>query len=131
MRKIGYDNRIYQCLFKLFVRKRAKLYKEKSNTMGKFKKFKKRGNKLNKSDIKSASIDELGSVLLELQQLFVNYKDDLLKSGLYTTEQIAHLLKEKLEKFSTFYSNIILDLRQPQSNNGKSVEQVLESKKVN
>jgi hypothetical protein len=59
------------------------------------------------------------------------YKDDLLKSELYTAGQIAHLLKEKIEKFSTFYSNIILDLRQPQSNNGKSVGQVVESKKVN
>jgi hypothetical protein len=99
--------------------------------MGKFKKFKKRGNKLNKSDIESASRDELGSIFLELEQSFINYKDYLLESELYTAEQIAHLLKEKMSPFLTFYSNFILDLRQVQSDNGKSVGQVVESKKVN
>lgn len=73
--------------------------------MGKFKKFKKRGKKLNESDIKSVSKDELGSALLELEQSITDYKNYLLESGEYTAKQIAYMLEEKMSPLLTLYSN--------------------------
>lgn len=99
--------------------------------MGKFKKFKQRGKKLKPNINLTTAMNELKNSFLELEQSFINRTDYLLKLGTYTNKEIADILKKEVEPLLTLYSETILDLRQPQSNDDRNIEQIVEPKKVN